>query len=606
MGHLIRGFDWSATPLGDPSTWPVPLRTALRVLLTTNHPIFLFWGPDHICFYNDAYKQSLGPEKHPAMLGAKGREAWDEIWEIIGPQVEQVLAGKGATWHENHLVPITRFGRREEVYWTYSYSPIDDESAETGVGGVLVICTETTAQVRARRAAQEEAQRQRRLFEAAPGFIAILHGPDHVFEFVNAAYARLFGGRDFVGKSVREVFPDVQGQGIFELLDQVYTTGRRFIAEGLEVRLRPGTNTASTKLVLDFIYEPIIDEFGKVGGIFVEGYEVTDRARAEETNARLAAIVSSSPDAIISFAPEDGRISSWNQGAEETFGYSAEEAIGAPVTLLLPREALSPDEDSTGIFNLAMARGSVRLESRRRRKDGAIIDVSITATQMKDEHGKPLGVSAIFRDITAQKRAHERQLLLARELHHRIKNTLATVQAIAGSTARSVNSIHEFMQRFSDRLISMGRTHTLITENDWAGANLRDLLRLELDPYDDGSDNRIKLVGPEVYLPPDTALALGFGFHELTTNAVKHGALSVLGGQVEVTWSTTAGESGDRLQLTWVERSGPPVSTPSRRGFGSQLLQRVLGTQVDGSVNVAYERDGVSVEIELPLKRRTV
>jgi two-component sensor histidine kinase len=286
MGAMIRSFDWSATPLGLPATWPVPLRTALRLLLTTNHPIFLFWGPDHICFYNDAYKQSLGPEKHPGMLGARGREAWDEIWPIIGPQVEQVMAGGGATWHENHLVPITRFGRREEVYWTYSYGPIDDESAETGVGGVLVICTETTAQVRARRAAQEEAHRERRLFEAAPGFIAVLNGPDHIFEFVNAAYARLFGGREFVGKSVREVFPDVEGQGIFELLDQVYTTGKRFNAEGMELRLQHGPEATSTNLVLDFIYEPIIDEFG-VGGIFVEGYDVTGRARAEEQRELL-------------------------------------------------------------------------------------------------------------------------------------------------------------------------------------------------------------------------------------------------------------------------------------------------------------------------------
>ncbi len=147
MGELIRGFPWAASTLGPPTSWPQPLRTALRILLTTNHPIFLFWGPLHICFYNDAYRQSLGPEKHPSMLGAHGREAWDEIWPTIGPQVEMVMAGQGATWHEDHLIPITRFGRREEVYWTYSYGPIDDESAPNNVGGVLVICTETTKKV---------------------------------------------------------------------------------------------------------------------------------------------------------------------------------------------------------------------------------------------------------------------------------------------------------------------------------------------------------------------------------------------------------------------------------------------------------------------------
>jgi PAS domain S-box-containing protein len=147
MGALIRAYPWARSPLGPPSEWPQPLRTALRILLTTNHPIFVFWGPELICFYNDAYRQSLGAEKHPSMLGARGREAWDEIWPIIGPQIEMVLAGRGATWFEDHLVPITRHGRREDVYWTYSYSPIDDESAPNNVGGVLVICSETTHKV---------------------------------------------------------------------------------------------------------------------------------------------------------------------------------------------------------------------------------------------------------------------------------------------------------------------------------------------------------------------------------------------------------------------------------------------------------------------------
>ena len=111
MGARIRGFDWRASTLGEPAGWPAALRTAVRILLTTNHPVFLFWGADLICFYNDAYSRSLGAEKHPSILGARGRVAWDEIWPIIGPQIEQVMGGGGATWHEDHLVPITRHGR---------------------------------------------------------------------------------------------------------------------------------------------------------------------------------------------------------------------------------------------------------------------------------------------------------------------------------------------------------------------------------------------------------------------------------------------------------------------------------------------------------------
>ena len=139
MGELIRAFPWAHNPLGEPQFWPQGLRTAVRVLLTTQHPMFIFWGHEHTCLYNDAYCRSLGPEKHPSILGAPGRESWEEIWPIIGPQIEQVMRGEGATWHENQLVPIIRHGELQDVYWTYSYSPIDEPEFPHGVGGVLVI-----------------------------------------------------------------------------------------------------------------------------------------------------------------------------------------------------------------------------------------------------------------------------------------------------------------------------------------------------------------------------------------------------------------------------------------------------------------------------------
>ncbi len=147
MGEQIRAYPWAYTPLGEPQFWPQGLRTAVRVLLTTQHPIFIFWGHRHTCLYNDAYSRSLGPEKHPSILGAPGRESWEEVWPIIGPQIEQVMRGASATWHENQLIPIIRHGALQDAYWTYSYGPIDEPEFPHGVGGVLVICTETTAQV---------------------------------------------------------------------------------------------------------------------------------------------------------------------------------------------------------------------------------------------------------------------------------------------------------------------------------------------------------------------------------------------------------------------------------------------------------------------------
>jgi PAS domain S-box-containing protein len=141
MGALMRGHDWSHTPLGRPANWPQSLRTAVRLVLNTNHPMFIWWGQHLVQFYNDAYRQTMGPERHPRALGQGGRECWAEIWDIIGPQIDQVMDGGGATWHENQLVPVTRHGRLEQVYWTYGFSPIDEDD---GVGGVLVVCRDVT------------------------------------------------------------------------------------------------------------------------------------------------------------------------------------------------------------------------------------------------------------------------------------------------------------------------------------------------------------------------------------------------------------------------------------------------------------------------------
>jgi PAS domain S-box-containing protein len=147
MGQLIRNHDWVATSLGPPERWPQSLRTAVRLMLTTGHPIYIFWGAEGLCFYNDAYRLSLGPERHPSSLGRPAREVWAEIWDAIGGDLDQVMRGDGATWSENRLIPMTRNGALEDVYWTYSHGPIDDELAPHGVGGILVICNETTRQV---------------------------------------------------------------------------------------------------------------------------------------------------------------------------------------------------------------------------------------------------------------------------------------------------------------------------------------------------------------------------------------------------------------------------------------------------------------------------
>ena len=275
MGERIRAHDWPSTGLGEPSQWPTQLKTAVRLMLTTQHPIFIFWGPEHIQLYNDAYSRSFGPERHPGALGQRGRECFEEIWDIIGPQIELVMAGRGATWHENHLVPTTRNGRRDEVYWTYSYSPIDEPEAEHGVGGVLVLCSETTAQVVAKRENQLGRQRLEQMFAQAPGFMAMLRGPDHVFEMANAAYLELIGHRDVLGKPLVQALPEILPQGYVEILDEVYRSGRAYTTTGARYERAGIDGRSPQERTVDFVFQPISDAEGRVTGIFVEGFDVT-------------------------------------------------------------------------------------------------------------------------------------------------------------------------------------------------------------------------------------------------------------------------------------------------------------------------------------------
>jgi signal transduction histidine kinase/CheY-like chemotaxis protein len=281
MGALMRQHDWHSSSLGPPDRWPQALRTVVRLMLNTGHPMYVWWGAELACLYNDAYRESIGPERHPGSLGRPAREVWDEIWDIIGPQIAQVMGGGGATWHVNQLVPITRHGRREEVYWTYSYSPIDDDTTPGGIGGVLVVCTETTQQIQAARRLANERDRLAQLFEQAPTFIAMLRGPDHTFELANPSYMQVVGHRTILGRPIAEALPEAVEQGYLAKLDEVFTSGKAYLETGANYAVQATPGGPVTERFVDFVYQPIKDEYGRVTGIFVQGADVTDRARAD-------------------------------------------------------------------------------------------------------------------------------------------------------------------------------------------------------------------------------------------------------------------------------------------------------------------------------------
>jgi two-component sensor histidine kinase len=277
MATRTRAFDWGATSIGPPSTWPQSLRVMLRVILNSRHPMFIWWGPDLIQFYNDAYAETLGPERHPHALGARGRECWAEIWPLIAPQIDYVLAGKGSTWDEERRFEITRHGRKQDIWWTYSYGPID---LDDRVGGVLVVCNDVTEQHLAKEASQSQMRFLERLFQQAPSFMAVVDGPDHVFRLANAGYQRLVGLTHLIGKPLREVLPEIESQGFVTLLDQVRRTGEPYIGKGVPVTLL-SRQSPSKDVFVDFIFQPIILDDGLFAGIFIEGIDVTEHVEAE-------------------------------------------------------------------------------------------------------------------------------------------------------------------------------------------------------------------------------------------------------------------------------------------------------------------------------------
>jgi len=341
MGALTRGFDWSKTSLGSPETWPQSLRVTVRLVLTSKHPMFIWWGPELIQFYNDAYRETMGPERHPSALGAQGRVCWAEIWDIIGPQIEYVMAGKGATWNEDQLVPVTRHGRREDVWWTYSFGPIDFNGK---VGGVLVVC----------------------------------------------------------------------------------------------------------------------------------------------------------------------------------------------------------------------------------------------------------------RDVTSEHMAREALNLINEELKHRVKNTLAVLGAVAAQTFRDVSSKAD-LEKYQARLAAFGRANDLLTAANWATAPLQDVISTALSPYWTG-EGRFRISGPPLVVKSRQALALSLAIHELATNALKYGALSVTGGRVSITWTSEDHAGKPKFIFVWQEFGGPPVSEPAGVGFGSHLISRVLGDDFGGDVEVSYRSTGVICRLMAPFE----
>jgi len=340
---------------------------------------------------------------------------------------------------------------------------------------------------------------------------------------------------------------------------------------------------------------PLKDASGRVIGAVNMLLDIAERKHAEIELARLAAIVTSSNDAIIS-KTLDGRITSWNMGATRIFGYQASEMIGQSITRLIPLELHAEEEQI--LAKLKRGEHIDHYETVRVGKDGRRIDISLTVSPLRDKSGKVVGASKVARDITERKQSEKLQRLLTEELNHRVKNTLATVQAIANQSLRHAKSAEDFVSSFTGRVQALAKAHALLTQHKLQGAEVMELVREQvlLGVTD---DDRIACSGPLILLDTQPALHLALVLHELATNARKYGALSVPNGKLSLSWEMQT-NGGRSLHLWWNESSGSKISAPSAHGFGTTLIKQTLRAH-GGEASIHYFADGVRCEVILPL-----
>jgi PAS domain S-box-containing protein len=310
-------------------------------------------------------------------------------------------------------------------------------------------------------------------------------------------------------------------------------------------------------------------------------------------------IVANALDYAIITMDDDGRITSWSPGAERIFGYSAAEAVGMMLRELFVPADIAADADRREL-EIAAAEGRAEDSRWHVRKNGEHFWANGVAMALS--MGARSGFLKILRDETRLKLADEQRILLLNELNHRIKNTLATVQSIAEQTLRAGDVDPATRENFTNRLLALSEAHNLLVAENWAGADLHAIVGQALAPYGQPDAPRFAIEGPSVRLSPQQAVALSLVLHELATNAVKYGALSVPNGTIAVSWNLAVDGAGRRnLNLLWEENGGPPVCTPEQTGFGTRLIAKSFGRENGGRARLHFNPTGLRCVIELPL-----
>jgi PAS domain S-box-containing protein len=316
-------------------------------------------------------------------------------------------------------------------------------------------------------------------------------------------------------------------------------------------------------------------------------------------NEALAGLLDAIPAAIYT-TDADGFVTYYNQAAARLWGYrpqiGKQRWCGTWKILLIDGTEVPHDQCPMAVA-IQTGQPVHGIEAVAERPDGTRVPCAVYPTPLFNEAGEVVGGVNMLVDITDRKAAEDRNLVLAREMHHRVNNTLVTVQSIMGSTLRHTATMNEFQASFTARIRALSKTHALLIRGSEATVSLRDLLNSELDMFADGSDGRVTLDGPDLILPERLAVPIGMAIHELATNAAKHGALCVLGGALSVEWR----QADSELEIRWRERNVPMGPKSERVGFGTRLLNEILPRQIGAAIAMRYEPDGLDARLVVPV-----
>ncbi len=615
MATRLQNNDWSKTPLGPREKWPASLKLIVSVMFASGFPMCVRWGPELVMIYNDGYRSILGA-RHPHAFGLPFHEAWPEVQEQLRPLHQAILNGtSGAYFAEDLLIKVQRRGSPEweDGRFTLSYSPIPDEAAPNGVGGVLVTVVETTGRVRTEQALRASEERFASIFEQT-GVGVLQCELDGRFLLVNRRFCEIVGrtADELLALRVPDItHPDYRENDV-ALRQKLVADGVPFSVEKRYLRPDGAEVWVDVNVSLMQSADGTRDQLIGVAQDITERKLAEASLRAKEADLRL--VLDSATDGV--FCVDTGGITTMcNAAFLRMLGFAREEdAIGRrlPDVIRHTRPDGSPYPEEESPIDRT-ARDGVPAHVPYElffRLDGTSFPAEYWVSPIRRD-GAHQGAVCTFIDITERRRAQEQQDMLLRELSHRIKNLFAITGGMIALSAGSAATPKEYAASLGGRLNALALAHELILPAPPGEdgpkpepTRLDTLLEKILSPYaakPGSSDSvRISMDGPPVALGPHTVTTFAMIIHELATNAAKYGSLSVTEGRLCITWACDA----ETLTLKWQETGGPPVAgPPTSKGFGTVLSNNSVRVQLGGALAHQWNGAGLTVELSAPLER---